>query len=314
MKRKVVRHGSNTLTISLPSKWCKSFGVKAGEELDVEDQGNKLIISDISPKQKSSAISVDISNLDRTSTLVLIQGLYRYGYDDIKIRTENTTFPHFRLGKEAAVSEVVHEVVQRFIGSEIISSSSNSFEIKRISQESNDEFETVLRRVFRLLNEMVEIFIQGLEKNDDKLLSSIELHHINIKKFINYSLRLLNKFSHPEVNETTFYFSIIQYISKIDDFIKNAARYTLKNNFRMSLNSSKLVNDIKKSITLYYELFYDYNLKKVSDLNEWREKVRNNFFSKIKDLSKGELVILGGLMQIIEILLDMTELRMAMEN
>jgi hypothetical protein len=82
----------------------------------------------------------------------------------------------------------------------------------------------------------------------------------------------------------------------------------------MSLNSSKLVNDIKKSITLYYELFYDYNLKKVSDLNEWREKVRNNFFSKIKDLSKGELVILGGLMQIIEILLDMTELRMAMEN
>ncbi len=314
MRRKVIKQGNNTLTLTLPRKWTVRCGVKPGSELDVQEQGSHLVVSNVSQVLNEDAITIDVSNLDRTSIGTLIQGLYRYGYNDINVTTNDASTPHHRTGKHVPVSKVVHEWTSRFVGSEVLSSSSKSFSIKRITSETREEFDTILRRVYRLLNEMMDSFIEGIEKNDMNTLESIEFHHTNIKKFVNYSLRLLNKFGHPDAKKTTFYFAIIQYLSKIDDFVKNASRYITKNNYEMSPKTTKVVKDIRNSITAYYDLFYSYDIKKVASLNEDRDKLRNNFFSKIKDFSKEELVILGGLTQILEILLDMTELRMALEN
>jgi phosphate uptake regulator len=314
MRRKVIKQGNNTLTLTLPRKWTLKCGVKPGSELDVQEQGSNLVVSNVAQVQNEDSITVDVSNLDRTSIGTLVQGLYRYGYNDITVTTGDVSTPHHRIGKPVPVSRVIHDMTSRFVGSEVLSSSSKSFSIKRITSESREEFDTVLRRVYRLLNEMIDTFNDGIEKNDINILESIEFQHINIKKFVNYSLRLLNKFGHPDAKKTAFYFTIIQYLSKIDDFVKNAARYIANNKYEMSQRATKVTKDIGNSVKMYYDLFYDYNITKVASLNECRDKIRNNFFSKVKEFSKEELVILGGLTQIIEVLLDMTELRMALEN
>ncbi len=314
MRRKVIKQGNNTLTLTLPREWTVKCGVKQGSELDVQEQGSHLVVSSTIQVQGEDSITVDISNLDRSSINSLVQGLYRYGYNDINITTNDISTKHHRIGKHVSVSKVIHDVTNRLVGSEVLSSSSKAFSIKRITTESREEFDTVLRRVFRLLNEMVDTFIDGLDKNSKEILESMEFHHVNMKKFINYSLRLLNKFGHPAAKKTAFYFTIIQYLSKIDDFIKNSARYITINNYEMSTRATKMAKDIGNSVKMYYDLFYDYNIKKVANMNEFREKIRNGFFSKVKEFSKEELVILGGLIQIIEILVDITELRMGLEN
>lgn len=314
MKRKVIKQGNNTLTITLPRKWSVQYGIKPGSELDVQEQGGKLMVSNTVQVQNEDSATFDVSGLDRSSIGILIQGLYRYGYNNINIVTSDVATPHHRIGKQVPVSKVVHDMTSRFVGSEVLSSSPKSFSIKRITSESSEEFDVVLRRVYRLLNEMMDVFIEGIENNDLNILESIEFHHTNMKKFINYSLRLLNKFGHSDTRKTTFHFAIIQYLSKIDDFVKNAARHITKNKYQMSQKSAKFAREIKNSVTMYYDLYYNYNIKKVASLNESRDRIRNAFFSKIKDFSKEELVILGGLIQVIEILLDMTELRMALEN
>jgi len=314
MRRKVIKQGNNTLTLTLPREWTVKCGVKPGSELEVQEQGSHLVVSSTIQVQNEDTINVDVSNLDRTSIGALVQGLYRYGYNDINITSKDITIPHHRIEKHVTVSKVIHDMTSRFVGSEVLSSSSKAFSIKRITSESREEFDTVLRRVYRLLNEMMDMFIDGIESKNIEILESIEFQHINIKKFINYSLRLLNKFGHPDARKTTFYFAIIQYLSKIDDFVKNAARYITKHKFEMGQKSVKTVKEIRSSIAAYYDLFYSYDIKKVASLNENRDRIRNNVFSKINELSKEEIVILGGLAQIIELLLDMTELRMALEN
>jgi len=45
MKRKIVQHGSSSLTITLPIKWVEKFGLKKGGELNVEENGPTLLIS-----------------------------------------------------------------------------------------------------------------------------------------------------------------------------------------------------------------------------------------------------------------------------
>jgi phosphate uptake regulator len=313
MKRRVIKQGHNTLTITIPRKWALQYSVNPGDELDVRQRGNELVISTGSQQLKSEKMDVDISSLDRSSTVILIQALYRYGYDTIEVSTKEPSFTYVRTGKPVAVSKVVHDIVGRFIGSEIISSSPKSFTIKRISKESNEDFDAVLRNVFRLLNDMVEVFVQALETKDMTLLESMEQHHVNLKKFVNYCLRLLNKFGKGDVRKTTFYFAIIQYLSKIEDLIKNMARYMIMYKYNVGPQAVNTIKEIQKAVSMYYSLFYDYSLKRVSEWNKFRDQVRSRYYGTISSLSKDELVVTAGLMQILELLIDMTELRMALE-
>ena len=45
MRRKIIKQGHNTLTITLPSKWVRANKVVPTDEIDVVEKGNKLIIS-----------------------------------------------------------------------------------------------------------------------------------------------------------------------------------------------------------------------------------------------------------------------------
>ena len=53
MRRKVIKQGHNTLTITLPSSWVNKFNIKTGDELDVREQGKILSIG----TEKSSGTS-----------------------------------------------------------------------------------------------------------------------------------------------------------------------------------------------------------------------------------------------------------------
>jgi len=45
MRRRVIQIAESTQLISLPRKWALRYGIKKGEELEVEEQGNKLLVS-----------------------------------------------------------------------------------------------------------------------------------------------------------------------------------------------------------------------------------------------------------------------------
>ena len=74
MKRKVIKQGNNTLTITLPKKWTTRYHVKAGDELDLYEKDRGLIIGEHKgvTEQKTE---LDVSGLDRSTILILLQGL-----------------------------------------------------------------------------------------------------------------------------------------------------------------------------------------------------------------------------------------------
>ena len=45
MKRKVIQIADSTQLISLPRKWALKYGIKKGDELDVEEQGSNVLVS-----------------------------------------------------------------------------------------------------------------------------------------------------------------------------------------------------------------------------------------------------------------------------
>lgn len=314
IKRKVNLVGQNTLTVSLPAKWVEKTGIKKGDEIELIEHADSLFLRKGEIKAPFSTVEIDISGLDRTSILILIQSLYFYGYDEIKIHANSISVPHYRVRLQKNVSDIIYEAVNRLIGSEIISSTPENFVIKYITKESEEDLDLIIRRIFRLLSEMISSFIDVCEKKEMLLLNNIELHHSNLKKFINYALRLLNKYGHPSARKTSFYFSIITSLSKIEDLIKNASRTIQCYKFDIENESIEFVRKLQKSISMYYDFFYKFKYKKMAELSAKRDTFKQEFFSKLAKMSKQNIALVAGLAQILEIILDMTEMRASLEN
>ena len=87
MKRKAIKQGMGSLTMSLPNKWVTRNNIKAGTELQVEEQEKTLIISPERIKV-TKTFEIDASTKKRM-LLRTIQNAYNQGYDEIKINYED---------------------------------------------------------------------------------------------------------------------------------------------------------------------------------------------------------------------------------
>ena len=56
MKRKLVQQGAATMMVSLPSKWIKKFGLKKGDEIDLEEKGSIINIYPELKKERNKII------------------------------------------------------------------------------------------------------------------------------------------------------------------------------------------------------------------------------------------------------------------
>lgn len=311
-QRKLIQHGVSSLTLALPLKWLKERGLKKGDSLGVDIEGNKLVIS-TGEALKIEKISINVTKLDRTSILLYLQSLYRFGYNEIEIRFDTPMVTHYRKDKEVTVSSAVHEIVNRMIGAEIVEQTEHKILIKSITKEAGEDFKVVLRRAFLLMKEAAESLYDGIKNNDMTSVEAIEEMHDNINKFVSYSLRLLNKYGFPDVKKTSFYYHIIASLDKIVDILKYNARDIPKYKKQFSKDTIEIWAMINKSIDLYYDFFYNFNLENANELNKNRADVKGQIKKKMGDIPQEELIFLTSQKQILEIILDLTDFRMGLE-
>ena len=107
MKRKIIQLAGRTYVVSLPAEWIKKYNVKKGSEVDLEESGNKVIVT-TSSELVSDKVSVDLTN-SLPMTKRILGALYKSGYDEI----------HATFGSEDE-RKVIEEVVKdAFIGFEV---------------------------------------------------------------------------------------------------------------------------------------------------------------------------------------------------
>ncbi len=311
-ERKLIRHGPSSLTMSLPMGWIKQRGLKKGDSVFVDVEGDHLVIG-TEKGVRMGKISVDITGLDRTSVIVYMQSLYRFGYEEVELKFRNRMVPHYRKGEDVSVSSVLHYVVGRLIGFEVIEEKANVFRIKYLQREEREDFKVVLRRIFILISNLMDDMVSALEKNDSGMLETVEDRHDNITKFVSYCLRLLNKFGYPDVKKTCFYYHVIASLDKLTDILKFCARDSLKMKIRPGKEAMEVMKVIKHSFDIYHDMFYKFDMKKADSLNENRTKVKDMIFERADRLPGKDLMTVSKFMQIVEILLDLSEARMGLE-
>lgn len=152
MKRKLVRQGENTLTISLPSAWVNSFGLKPGDEVELNEENKNLVIGTKSDfKQKKSEI--DISGLRRSLAFVYLSNCYIRGDEEIRVKYDS----HELL-------DVINESANMMIGIAVVEQGKNYCILKDLSGTSDADFDALFRRILLLIGSMGETGLDALRK------------------------------------------------------------------------------------------------------------------------------------------------------
>ncbi len=296
MIRKIIKQGHNTLTITLPSKWAKRFNLKAGEDINLIERENGLFLSS-ERLDNPSAIEIDITNLSTKLIWKYISTAYRAGYSEITIKfPENTAFdspfkyfahytvdPFFERKEKLSAHEYFYQIASRFVGLELIDINDNHCVLKEIGQSTSKEFDSSLRRIFLLILHMSEGIINDLEKSRTNFIAKVHNIDLQIDKFHDFCVRVLNKTGIEEPSKNSLVFTLIYLLELVGDEFKHLSVQIMKKKHE-DMNYKKIIqslDSINEQLKIFYELYYAYDKEKLKQLFDM-----NKDFTQKEDLKK----------------------------
>ena len=173
MKRKIVKLGPASLVVSLPAKWTKTYGLKQGDEIDVEERERTVTISTGKGFSMSKA-EADLSGLDNLFKR-LIAARYVSGYDEIRVKFD-----------KAEQSRIVQKRARDLVGMDVVNQGKDFLILREISKTDEQSFEPMLRRVFLLLLSIAEESESAISRSETKLehISDMEYNINNLRDFV----------------------------------------------------------------------------------------------------------------------------------
>ena len=268
MKRKVIQIANSTQLISLPRKWALKHNITKGDEMEVSEQGNSLLISTEKIEAAPSRFDIDISGMGRWAKRV-IGALYRSGYDEISIK----------FSKPDELREVQIILRDGCIGFEMVEQGKSHAVVKRVSSALDDEFDPIFRRCMMFLLSMASETFDAVISNDQDGLRNAELMDRNINKFTDFCGRILNK---QNMEKAIPLYHILGEMEKIADEYKEICRLCMEKKVILKkpvVNSFKKVNEYLK---LLYDFIYKFDLNKLKE----RYKMSEEILAECKDIIK----------------------------
>lgn len=277
-----MKQGTATMMISLPAKWIRKFNLKKGDEVHVEEFDKGLVIKTDSSLIKSNKAIIDVSGFNPLVNRVLIS-FYVKGIDELEVRFSDAN----------DISDFQKRVINELIGFEIIKQTSSSFIIKDITSMDNQNIDDIINRIFLILDSIAEELAISINKKQD-------LKHIididsSINKFVNFSLRILNKKGYTKFDRTLQMYSIVSLLEEIGDLYKKIAIELQKNKTLMNNDVVFTIKELKEFLHLYHKLLFNFNKKEAVLLANKYEAIKK----RLKQKSVVDIYLFGILETII---------------
>jgi len=259
MKRKIIKLGSATLVTSLPSKWAKKLNIKAGSEVNLSEEGDRLIISTKKANEKKKH-QVELTQLHPLINYGLV-GLFMKGIDELHVTSEDSKL----------IGRLQGKPINQCIGWEIIKQGKNECIIQDISGEGDMNFNSVIRRVFFIINGISEEILNAMENGTTKL-NHLDAVDINANRFSFLLNRKLLRQGYTEFEKTPVMFYIGTMLEATGDLYRDLGMYIAEKNLKVSKKSVTLFKRVNSFFIAFQELFFKFDVRKAAKLDkEYRE-------------------------------------------
>ncbi|MBD3361445.1 hypothetical protein GF358_01505 [Candidatus Woesearchaeota archaeon] len=297
MRRKVIQIADSTQLISLPRKWAQKRGIKKGDELEVNERGNSIVIStDRTPGSMEKII--DVSGLTPRLTDRFLARAYQKGYDKLT----------FYFDDQEKMKAIQHKVPE-LLGFEIMNHTKNNCTVQSISTNMQIDFNSALRQVFRIIKEMAEICLDSYKEGNKIALNNVESRDYDVNKFAYYCLRTINKTKAHEGGNATMLYYLLESLEDVGDEYKILAKYLakLKQNDPLFVSLISKLNEITK---LAYEFFYNPKKKNALSIMNLRKEIEDSIEKKLVTKNINEIKALLAMKSIVTVLYHIPTMRL----
>ncbi len=303
MKRNIIQLAGKTSVISLPSKWVKRFNIKKGEEVDVEEKGNTLVIKPATTQTEIKQISLNIDELNDKSLRYTISALHKLGYDEITLYYEKPKLNN-------TIQDLIKNLLLGFV---VIEQTSKKVVLKNISNEADSEFNPTLRRAFLVSISLSNSSLEMISSNKFNELTSLINLEMSNNQLTSFCLRLINKGFYKEQEKLIFITTIIWNLEKITDEYKAICIILSKNTIEIQKEILELYKEVNKFFFSYYELIYKFSFDNLNNLTNKKEELIQAM-NKIPPKTKYEVQLLNTLWTIVSKTSDLTSSIVAVNN
>lgn len=253
MRRKVIKQGNNTLTITLPRKWTDKHAVKPGDEIHLSDKGSKLEISTESFHQIRK-IKLDISGLKGNVLKYVLSSLHKKGYDEIELIFDDPCVI-------SSIQKMVNEV---FLGFGVIDQSEKRAVLRNLSETIDSEMDNTYRRAFLVTLAMADSLVDRLKKKEIDDLEDVLSFEKTNNQFSEFCERILNKKGYKDDNLRCFIYTVIWNLEKICDIYKEICLDISKDKNYLEKRLIDILEEANKFFRSFYDLIFDFDVKKVN--------------------------------------------------
>ncbi|MFH1506127.1 MAG: AbrB/MazE/SpoVT family DNA-binding domain-containing protein [archaeon] len=328
MKRKVIKQGHNTLTVTLPTKWAKKQGIEAGDEIDLLEKDSSLVISG-KPILEKTVKELDVKGMSIPVLWRSIISAYRAGYDEIKIyfdppKGKKNIYTDFGYNNlkwlfpkgmlQLSQIEAAQALIGRLIGMEIVDQKGKYCIAKEMGETTYSEFDDALRRIFLLLISIAEEVYEGYKNRKMTMLKSSLLIDSTIDRFEDFCLRVLNKKGYSDPKKTSTMYALIFLLEMVGDEYKKIAMHVLNTKEKPSKLMFKEFEVQQNQLKRFYKFFYSYSKDAANEIYAEDEKgdtFLNQFYAQFSTEEKN---MVHHFKKIGIYILSLTELRIDLEH
>ncbi|MBW2984830.1 AbrB/MazE/SpoVT family DNA-binding domain-containing protein [Candidatus Woesearchaeota archaeon] len=265
MKRKVSRIGPATLMVSLPSKWVKKYGLKKGDEINLEDKENKLIISTAKAEPEISKITVDVSGMDDYILQLFLTAVHKKGFDEVSLRYD-----------DPRKIDSVRVRISTLLGYEVVEQRPKYCRIRNVSGDLEKEYDSLLRRSFLVNKNLFENVKGALESNDFSGADSMIALEKTNNRLTNYCERILVKKLYKGIDSFVAYV-IVWNIESIADDLRDLIKDIVSKKKKVTFSKEFIKNfgAVMKLFDSYYSLFYSFSIDGMNNLKAEAVKLKS---------------------------------------
>ncbi len=283
----------------MPKAWINRVGIKKGDEMDVEEQGNKLIVS----TERSSVpqkVTLSSDTLGKFHPNYL-SAAYHMGYEDVDVIYDDET----TLSK-------VQDRISNCIGYEIVNQGDNFCNIKSISQVSMNEFDQILRKVFLLLVTMGDNIVEILKEKKYSKLKEVRILEVTNNKLTDFCKRVLNVRGYKDHNKLTIIYTIVMYLEQVADEYRDVCDALMNRKMNLPPHIITDFKDVGVLFKEFYASFYKFEKSKIESVFMNAQPMRERLLAKMLKAGPEERLVLHSLSNVISQIYEMATANLAL--
>lgn len=292
MKRKVNLVGQNTLTVSLPSNWVKKNNISKGNELNVDEEKNSIILR-TSRKKEYSEIDIDLTNL-KSMLNRTICAIYKAGFRNVKLR--------YSTDKEL---EIIENTLDRTCHVfEIMDIKKGTVDVETISSLDPKDFNTVFRKMGFAILDIADETLNAIKKKDFEHSASIISKDRIVDRHTDFCRRILNAGHQVDYDRPFPLYVIAEQTEILADIYKSLNQEISSKKIVLEKDLIKLLEEINSLVKIFYDVLYNFEFPKIVSLGEKEVFIRKEI-DKISNKKRNDSKVLGILINIFETAFEM---------